>query len=78
MFCFFIIIFVSIMTIEGRIERAHVTDWLIAVDQKVPDWLIKIIFLAIVKGAIRSDIKSKFGIMGSSTSDTILGLWFSL
>ena len=28
--------------------------------------------------AIRSGIKSKFIIMGFSTSDAILGLWFSL
>lgn len=46
------------------------------VDQKIPDWLIKIIFLGEDEIANRSGIKSRSGIMGFSTSDTILGLWF--
>ena len=30
---------------RGQMERAHVIDGLIDVNQKVPDWLMKIIFL---------------------------------
>lgn len=40
-------------------------------DKKIPDWLIKILFLVL-------GIKSKLGILGFSTSDAILGLFFSL
>ena len=32
------------------------TDYFIGTDQKIPDWLIKIIFLEKVKTAIRSGI----------------------
>ena len=40
-------------------------------DKKIPDWLIKILFLVL-------GIESKLGILGFSTSDAILGLFFSL
>lgn len=40
----------------GMLERAHETDYLIGVDQKIPDWL----FLREVGIAIRSGIKSRF------------------
>ena len=40
------------------------------------NWLIKITFLGKVETAVRLGIKSKLVIMGISTSDTILGLWF--
>lgn len=40
------------------------TVYLIGIDQKIPDWLIKIIFLQKVELQLKSDIKSKFGIMG--------------
>ena len=53
------------------------TDYLIGVDQKIPDWLMKRVFLGEVEAAIRSGIKSRFGILSLSTSDAILGLWFS-
>lgn len=59
-------------------ERALVTDYLIDVDRKIPDLLIKIMFLEKIKTAVKSGIKSRFGITGFSTSDAILGLWFSL
>jgi len=49
---------------------------LIDADQKISDWLIKIAFLVKVKTASGLGIKSRFGVMGFSTSDTILGLWF--
>lgn len=55
--------------------RAPMTDYLIGADPKIPDGLTKIIFLVKMETAVRSDIKSRFGIMGFSTSDTILGLW---
>lgn len=45
------------------------------VDQKIPCWLNKI--MGKDEPANRSAIKSRFGIMGVSTSGTILGLWFS-
>lgn len=54
------------------------TDYLLGVDQKVPDWLIMIIFLGEFEKAIRSGIKSRFRVMGFSTSDTIVRLWFPL
>ena len=48
----------------------------IGADQKIPNWLIKIAFLVKVKTAIRLSMKSKFGTMGTSTSDAIWGQWF--
>lgn len=48
----------------GEMERAHVTDYYIGVDQKIPDWLIKVMFLGEVETVVRSGIKSRFGIMG--------------
>ena len=46
-------------------------------DQNIPDWPVKVTFLGKVETAIRPIIKSRFGTMGFSMSDTILGLWFS-
>lgn len=54
------------------------SDYLIDVDQKIPDWLIEIMLLKEVETAIRSGIKSRFAIMSFSASDTIWSLWFSL
>lgn len=48
--------------------------FLVALDPKIPDWLIKMIFLEEVEITIRLGIKSRFGIMGFSTSDAIWGL----
>ena len=48
---------------EGM-ERAHRTIHFIGVDQKSPAWLIIIPFLGEADTVIRSDIKSRFGIMG--------------
>lgn len=45
-------------------ERAHRTIHFIGVDQKSPAWLIIIPFLGEAETVIRSDIKSRFGIMG--------------
>lgn len=42
-------------------------DYLMGVDQKVPDWLMKIIFLGEFERAVRSGIKSRFGITGFRT-----------
>lgn len=50
------------------------TDGLIDVDQKIPDQLIKIIFLGETETAIRSCVKSRFDTMGFSTGDAILDL----
>lgn len=36
----------------------------LVLDQNIPDWLIKSLFLAEVKTAIRLGIKSRFSIMG--------------
>ena len=58
----------------GMLESAHETDYLIGVDQKIPGWL----FLREVGIAIRSGIKSRFGILGFSAGDAILGMWCSL
>lgn len=63
---------------KGSLEMASVTDYLTHMDQKIPDWFLKITLLVKVKTATRSGVKSRFGIMGCSTSDAILGLWFSL
>ena len=45
-------------------ERAmpHIT--LLVLDQKIPDWLIKIMFLGEVGTAIKLGIKVRFGILG--------------
>lgn len=56
-------------------EWAHVTDYIIGADQKIPEWLIRITFLGKVKTTSKSGIKSRFG-MGFNSSDTILALWF--
>ena len=47
---------------KGWIERAHLTDDLTGSDQKIPDWPIRVAFLG--------KNKSRFDIMGFSTSDT--------
>ena len=52
------------------------TDYLIGVDQKIPDWLMTRVFLGEVEAAIRSGIKSRFGILGFSTSDAIWACGF--
>lgn len=54
------------------------TDDFISAGQKIPDWLIKCTFRGDTEIAIRSGMKSRFGVMGFSTRDTILSLWFSL
>lgn len=61
----------------GRDEQGTL-DKLLVLDQKRSDWLFKIIFLVKVQTTIRSGIKPGFGITDSSTSDAIVGLWFSL
>ena len=58
------------------VERTHVTDHLIRAGQKTPNWPIKMTYLKEAEIAVRSNIKSRFGIMGVSTSNTILGLCF--
>lgn len=40
-------------------EKAHVTDDVIGVDQKIPDGLTKSMFLGVFEMAIRSGIKSR-------------------
>lgn len=45
-----------------RDEKAHVTDYLIATDQEIPDLAIKITFLEKVETAIRSGIRSRFAL----------------
>lgn len=62
---------------ENGIEKTCETHYLIDAGQKIPDWPIKIAFLGKVETALRSGVKSGFGIMGFSTSDAIWGLWFS-
>ena len=47
------------------------TDYLTGADQKTSDRLIKIILLVKVETAIKIGIKSRFGILGFSTSDAI-------
>lgn len=59
-------------------ERTQVTDCLIGVDQDISDWLIKFRFWGEAGPATWSGITPRFGIMGFSASDTILGLGSSL
>ena len=54
------------------------TYYLIGADQKILNWLIKITFLVKVETAVKLGIKSRFGIMGFSIRDTILGFCFPL
>lgn len=49
------------------------TNDLIGADQEIPDWLIKTTFLVKVRTAMKSGIKSRFGIIGFSMSDAIWG-----
>lgn len=58
-------------------ERIHVTDYLIGVDEQIPDLLIKITFLVKVKTAVRLGIKSRFDILSITTSDAIWAMVFS-
>ena len=51
------------------------TGYFLDVDQEIQGWLNKIIFLRHVETAVKSGIKSRFG-MVFSTSDTIVVLWF--
>ena len=37
---------------------------LLVLDQKIPDWLVKIMCLGAVETAIRSGVQCRFGIMG--------------
>lgn len=55
-------------------ERVYMIDCLIDTDQKIADWLIKIMFLGEAEITIRACNKSRFVIMGFSTSAAILGL----
>ena len=52
-------------------------DYLVGADQKIPDWSIKITFLGEGEPTIRSGIESRFGVVGFSMSEAILGLWFT-
>ena len=71
------IIQIASSSYEGR-ERTGVTDYLTGVDQKIPGWFTEITLLVKVRTAIRSEVNSRFGVMGCSTNDAISGLWFSL
>lgn len=53
-------------------EKAHVTNYFIATDHKIPDQLIKITILK-VETEIRSGIVSRFGFMSFSTKWLHLG-----
>ena len=57
-------------------QDIFLTDFLIGADQKIPNCLITITFLEEAKTAIRSGIKSRFGILGFSKSDATLGPGF--
>lgn len=59
-------------------ERAHMTDYLIGIDQKILDLWVSSCFWERLKKAIRSSIKPKFNVLGFNTSNVILGLWFTL
>ena len=67
-------------------ESAHVADYLIRADHKIPDQLIKIILLVKFETAIRSGIKSRCGIIGlvmpfgacDFFSNTRIPIWFFL
>ena len=54
------------------------TDDLLGASQKIPNWLAKIAFLGKLETASKSSIKSRFGVLGFSISDSIWGLWFFL
>ena len=40
------------------------TDYLTGVDQKIPHWLITMMFLGKADTTIRSGMKSRFGVVG--------------
>lgn len=42
-------------------ERVQVTDCFISADQKIPNWVMKIIYLGKAETAFRLDIQSRFG-----------------
>lgn len=44
------------------------------VDQRIPDWLVKIVFLGEAERAVWPDIKAMFGVMGFSTSKAVFSL----
>ena len=68
----------QILSSFWRMERVHLTDYLICVDWEILDCLSKITFSGDRDTLVKPGIKSKFGSMSFSTSDATLGLWFSL
>lgn len=47
----------------GDVERAHLTDDLLGLHLKVPDWLIRTLFRGEAE-TVRSGVKSRFGGVG--------------
>lgn len=52
------------------------TGDLSGVDQKISDWSMKMIFLVEVETAVKSGVKSGFGVVAFGTRDAIWGPWF--
>lgn len=50
----------------GRNGEAHVTHYLIGVDQKIPGWVMRIMSQREDEIATRSGVKSRLGILGFS------------
>lgn len=55
-------------------EKAHITDCLLVLDQKIPYRLIKVAFPGKVEISIRLGSKSRFAIMGFSKNDAVTRL----
>lgn len=65
--------------IEEWVELDNMRDYLIVVGQKIPvDWLVNIYCSGKGWSSNSSCVKYRFGIMGFSTNDAILGLCFLL
>lgn len=65
---------------EGREQQgfSHADD-VPGASQEIPAWWIKVTLLRKLDTAVRSGVKSRFGILGVSTRDAIAGLpFFSL
>lgn len=54
------------------------TDYLLVLDQKIPYWSIKIMFLGEIKLQLDQMLSLSLASWASSMSDAILSLWFSL
>ena len=64
------------LSLSMGMQQSQVTDELIGVDQKVPDWLIKMVFWGEPETSVRSSIKSGLGVrLSARVTPVVLPAW---